>query len=100
MTWRQFINNALRKSHGIFGEGCEFYFINQQNATAYIKVFFKDADKFSSAVSTFISDEELVGLPLVAHIIQTTKVLGCLQVENSDLIWLKKAIREELEDAD
>ena len=93
------MNNALRKSHGLFGEGCEYYFLNQHNHVAYVKVFRKDASAFSSAVTTFVSSEQLVGIPLVALIIQNSDSLTDMSVEDDDKIWFRKVILNECDDS-
>lgn len=98
ITWKQWISNALRKSHGIFGEGIEYTFLNQDSNLAYVKVGLNDKDIFSSAVSTYISNEDLVGCPLFATVLQETPDLGSLEAQEEDEIWLKKAIESDDED--
>lgn len=97
MTWRQWFNNALKRSHGLFGAGLEYYFIHQDDKIAYIKVNYHDRDLLASAVSTYISNEELVGHPLVVTILQETCDLKALEVSDDDRLWLNKEIGE-LED--
>ncbi|AET40577.1 ribonuclease P Ecym_6194 [Eremothecium cymbalariae DBVPG len=98
MTWRQFIRHALKHSHGVFGEAIEFDFLNQDNGTAYVKVGYDDRDNFSSALSSYISSDELVGFPLVIHILQSTPNAASLHVEESDFIWLNNYIEIEKSD--
>ncbi|SCU99921.1 LANO_0F04346g1_1 [Lachancea nothofagi CBS 11611] len=98
MTWRQFLNEALKKSHGLFGEGCEYYFLNQDMHLAYLKVFLKDAALFSSAIATFISSDGLVGMPMVALILQSTNDARQLQITEDDLLWHGRVIDDETED--
>ncbi|SCU91300.1 LADA_0F09164g1_1 [Lachancea dasiensis] len=98
ITWRQFLNNALKKSHGVFGEGCEYYLVHQHKHLAYVKVFWKDTDIFSSALSTFISTSELVGVPMILLIRQITRAVRELEVEEDDRLWHKRAISEDCED--
>ncbi|SCU81606.1 LAFA_0C06128g1_1 [Lachancea sp. 'fantastica'] len=98
MTWRQFINNSLKKCHGLFGEACEYYFLKQDGNLAYVKVFIKDAATFESAVSTFISSEELTEVPVLALILQTTNAIGNLEISDDDVLWHKAAVSNEIED--
>lgn len=98
MTWKQWINNSLKRTHGLFGEGIEYSFLNHDSDLAYLKVGYHDKDTFSSAVSTYISSDELVGCPLFATILQETSNLKSLEVGQDDEIWLKRAIESEDED--
>lgn len=98
MTWKQWLNNALNRSHGVFGEAMEYLFINQDDKIAYCKVNHNDKELFTSAVTTYISNDELLGLPLVVTILQETPDLKLLQVTEDDKLWHKKVIEEEKEE--
>lgn len=100
MTWKQWINNALKRSHGLFGEGIEYYIINQDNRILYLRVSYKDRDLFSQAISTYISTDELVGKPLIVSIVQETDNLDKLSITDDDKLWwnkLKDDINEDEE---
>ncbi|CCF57275.1 hypothetical protein KAFR_0C02820 [Kazachstania africana CBS 2517] len=96
LTWKQWVNNALRRSYGIFGEGLEYYFMNQEQKIAFFKVNSKDEEQFSSAIATYTSTDELVGSPLVASIIQKTSRLSDLECNKDDELWMRRE-EEELE---
>ncbi|CAR27281.1 ZYRO0C13200p [Zygosaccharomyces rouxii] len=100
MTWKQLINNALKRTHGIFGEGIEYFFLNQDDKIAYLKVSHLDKDTFSSAVSTYISSDSLVGVPMTVTILQEVSSLTELQINDDDKLWLNKAIEEVKEDSE
>lgn len=98
MTWRQWLNNALKRNHGLFGEALEYYFIHQDDKIAYIKVGYRDRNYLSSAIATYISSDELVGHPLVVMILQETSKLIDLDVTADDKLWLQREIEQEEED--
>lgn len=99
MTWRQLINNALRRSHGLFGEATDYHIINQEDKVAYVRIRYTDKDMFSSGISTYISSDELVGVPLVVNILQETPNLEQLDVHEDDILWLRRSIDEDIEDS-
>lgn len=99
MTWRQLINNALRRSHGLFGEATDYHIINQEDKVAYVRIRYTDKDMFSSGISTYISSDELVGVPLVVNILQETPNLEQLDVHEDDTLWLRRSIDEDIEDS-
>lgn len=99
MTWRQVIINALKRSHGIFGEGIEFDFLSVQGNRAFVKVGYEDRAQFSSALSTYISSEELIGVPLVVHILQECTKLERMKVGEDDELWFKRSLEEEVADS-
>ncbi|SCV04047.1 LAMI_0H13014g1_1 [Lachancea mirantina] len=98
MTWRQFVMNALRKAHGLFGESCLFEFLCINDKFAYLKVNDAESELFSVAMTTYISTDELVGFPLVANIMQRTSDLKSLIVGEDDVLWRKKAIAQQEEE--
>lgn len=98
MTWRQWLNNALKRSYGIFGEGVEYSFLHVDDKVAYIRVNHVDKDTFSSSISTYISTDELVGSPLTVSILQESSSLRLLEVTDDDRLWLKKVMEEEEQD--
>ena len=98
MTWRQWLNNALKRSYGIFGEGVEYSFLHVDDKLAYIRVNHADKDTFSSSISTYISTDELVGSPLPLSILQESYSLWLLEVTDDDRLWLKKVMEEEEQD--
>ncbi|EGA76128.1 Pop8p [Saccharomyces cerevisiae AWRI796] len=91
MTWRQWLNNALKRSYGIFGEGVEYSFLHVDDKVAYIRVNHVDKDTFSSSISTYISTDELVGSPLTVSILQESSSLRLLEVTDDDRLWLEKS---------
>lgn len=98
MTWRQWLNNALKRTHGLFGESIEYHFLNQDDKIAYFKVRYVDSETFATAIATYTSTDELVGAPLVVNILQQVKKLEKLDISEDDKIWLKNRIEEEKED--
>lgn len=100
ITWKQLINNALKRSYGIFGEGIEYFFLNQDDKIAYLKVSHLDKDQFSSAVSTYISSDSLVGVPMTITILQEESTLTELQITDDDKLWFNKVVEEVKEDSE
>ena len=100
MTWRQWISNALKRSHGIFGEGIEYYIIKHDDKTLYVKVFYKDSTIFSQAISTYISSDELVGKPLIVSIVLETSNVNELSKDPNDRLWMKRLKEETRIDAE
>lgn len=98
MTWRQWLNHAFKRTHGLFGEGLEYYFIHQDDKIAYVKVNYHDKDLFASAVATYISSDELVGYPLIVSIVQETSNPRNLSVSEHDKLWLQREIEEQQND--
>lgn len=98
MTWRQIINNALKRSHGIFGEGIEYFFLNQDDKIAYLKVCRTDKEIFSSGISSYISGESLIGVPLVVTILQEESNLEKIQVSDDDKLWFHRVLENEFEE--
>lgn len=94
VTWIQWINSALRRSHGLFGEGCEYVIMNEDDKIAYVRVNHRDSDMFASAISVFTSSEELVGHQLTCSIIQQTPLVQDLKISDDDELWLKKELEE------
>ncbi|CCK71203.1 ribonuclease P KNAG_0G01450 [Huiozyma naganishii CBS 8797] len=94
MTWRQWINNALKRSHGIYGEGIEYYILNRDEKIIYLKVNYTDATLFSSALATYTSSDELLGFPLVVNIIQETPYLKELKTNDDDKLWFNNELNE------
>lgn len=97
MTWKQWINNALRRTHGIFGEGIEYMFLDQESIRAYLQVASSDRDTFSSAVSTYTSDSELVGSPVYVLIEKESPDLMALDISIDDQVWAKNALERNSE---
>ncbi|SSD59029.1 related to Ribonucleases P/MRP protein subunit POP8 [Saccharomycodes ludwigii] len=89
-----FIKAALKKYHGLFGEGIEYYFLNQQNDIAYLKVDFVDKEVLQTSVSSYISGEDLVGVPLTMEILQVTNSVTSLETNEDDKLWINKEIEE------
>lgn len=98
MTWKQLINNALKRTHGIFGEGIEYFFLNQDDKVAYLRTSHLDKDVFSSAITTYISSDSLVGVPMTITILQEESSLKKLQITDDDKLWFNKAVEEIKED--
>lgn len=99
MTWRQIINNALKRSHGIFGEGIEYFFLNQDDKIAYLKVRRTDKEIFSSGISSYISGESLIGVSLVVTILQEESNLEKIQISDDDKLWFHRVLENEFEEA-
>ncbi|CDO94659.1 unnamed protein product [Kluyveromyces dobzhanskii CBS 2104] len=97
VTWLQMISTALKKSHGVFGEAIEYKVLYIDNLDAITKVSKNDADIFSTAITSFISGDELVGTPLVINIIQICTKLSGLTVHHDDMLWFKKLVETEQE---
>lgn len=98
MTWRQWLNHALKRSHGLFGESIEYHLLNEDDNIAYFKVRKVDSETFATAIATYTSSDELVGVPLVVCIVQQVKKLEDLHITEDDKIWLKRCIEEDRED--
>ncbi|CAI4056223.1 hypothetical protein SUVZ_02G0990 [Saccharomyces uvarum] len=98
MTWRQWLNSALKRSYGIFGEGVEYSFLHVDNKVAYIRVNYADKDTLASSISTYISTEDLIGAPLAVTILQESPNLERLEITDDDRIWLKRAVEDDKED--
>ena len=96
MTWRQWINSALKRSYGIFGEGIEFYIVKHDNSILYVKVVKTDKDIFAQSIATYVSSDELVGKPLVVSILIETTNVYKLSQDNDDKLWLKK-LKEDID---
>ncbi|SMN18494.1 similar to Saccharomyces cerevisiae YBL018C POP8 Subunit of both RNase MRP and nuclear RNase P [Maudiozyma saulgeensis] len=90
MTWRQWLKSALKRTHGIFGEGIEYYIMKHDEKVLYVKVFYKDKDILSQAISTYISSEELVGKPLIVSIDLETSNIDDLSSSADDTLWLNR----------
>lgn len=100
MTWKQLINNALKRTHGIFGEGIEYSFLNQDDKIAYLQVSHLNKDDFSSAISTYISSGSLIGVPITVTILQEESNLTKIQINDDDRLWMNKVIEEIKEDSE
>lgn len=90
MTWRQWINNALKRSYGIFGEGIEYYIVKHDNSQLFVKVSKSDKDTFSQSIATYVSSDELVGKSLIVSILVETTNPYKLSEDNDDKLWLGK----------
>ena len=90
MTWRQWINNALKRSYGIFGEGIEYYIVKHDNSQLFVKVSKSDKDTFSQSIATYVSSDELVGKSLIVSILVETTNPHKLSEDNDDKLWLGK----------
>ncbi|CAB4252408.1 similar to Saccharomyces cerevisiae YBL018C POP8 Subunit of both RNase MRP and nuclear RNase P [Maudiozyma barnettii] len=100
MTWRQWLKNALKRSHGIFGEGIEYYIVRHDGNILYIKVFFKDKDILSQAIATYISSEELVGRPLIVSIVLEANNIDDLSNNADDILWLTRLKEDTQNDSE
>ncbi|QLQ79598.1 hypothetical protein HG537_0C02450 [Torulaspora globosa] len=99
ITWKQWINNALKRTHGIFGEGIEYSFLHQESTTAYIQVASHDKDIFASAISTYISDNDLVGSPVFVLMDCESTDLTTMNISADDQVWMKRAIERNAEES-
>lgn len=99
MTWRQWIKNALRRTHGIFGEGIEYEILSQESTRAYVQVSSHDKDTFSSALSTYISDNELVGSPVFVLIEKESSDPMAMSIDDDDQVWLKRTLDRNSEES-
>ncbi|CCC68642.1 hypothetical protein NCAS_0B05580 [Naumovozyma castellii] len=99
ITWKQWINNALKRSHGLFGEGIEYFIVNQEDKIAFLKVSYQDREAFSSAIGTYISTDDLIGTPLAVTTLQETSDVNNLEIGEDDKLWYKKFVEEIVDDA-
>ncbi|QLL32723.1 hypothetical protein HG536_0D02450 [Torulaspora globosa] len=99
ITWKQWVNNALRRTHGIFGEGIEYSFLHQESTRAYIQVASHDKDSFASAISTYTSDNELVGSPVFVLIENESTDLRTMDVSADDQVWVKRTMERNAEES-
>ncbi|CCE64233.1 hypothetical protein TPHA_0H00220 [Tetrapisispora phaffii CBS 4417] len=98
LTWRRWLNAALVKSYGIFGESIEYTFLNRENQVGYVRVGKKEKDMFITALFTYISTDELFEVPLVMNILQETDSIRSLDIQEDDKLWLRRCIEEEEND--
>lgn len=98
VTWKQAVSNALRKSHGLFGEQIELYWLKIDNKRAIIKCGFADKDILKTALATYISSTELIGSPLVITMEQEASQLNNLFLPEDDKLWFNKIV--EIENGD
>lgn len=89
----------MKRAHGIFGEGIEYSFLKQIDKTAFVRVSYCDRGTFSSAITTYISTDELVGAPLIVTIEQEASQLELIKIKEDDKVWFTRAIENEKEDA-
>lgn len=100
ITWKQFIQQALTKNHGIFGQGIEYEllannthrFEDKTDNIAFFKVSKLDSDKFSNALNIYINTKLVHDAELVCTQLQRTDNLESLEVEDSETLWKKKLI--------
>lgn len=97
ITWRQLINNALRRSHGVFGEGIEYSILNTDDKIAFFKVGYNEREMFTIALTTYISSDDLVSTPLVVSIMQQTPNLKELDVSDDDRLWLNRELERDMD---
>lgn len=95
ITWLQIINSALKRSHGVFGEAIEYDVLHNDGLDSIIKVNYIDRQVFSTAMTSYISSDELVGVPLVFMIEQQQGKLSDITVPDEDLLWFKKLVEFE-----
>lgn len=100
ITLKRFISMALQKYHGLFGQGIEYSIMNHHNQTAFIKVSQIDKSCFASAVTLYVSTEDLYDHPLVALLEQETSDIKTLSVREDDQLWWKRECEEEEEEED
>ncbi|CCH58668.1 hypothetical protein TBLA_0A08790 [Henningerozyma blattae CBS 6284] len=94
LTWKQWITNALRRTHGLFGESIEYFFLNLDDKIAYIKLNYNDKEVFSSAITSYISNDDLAGKPLAVCVLQITDFLKDLNISKDDKLWHQKEMEE------
>ncbi|KAL6945432.1 hypothetical protein ACO0QE_002884 [Hanseniaspora vineae] len=94
-TLKRFISMALQKYHGLFGQGIEYSIMNHHNQTAFIKVSQTDKSSFASAVTLYVSTEDLYDHPLVALLEQETSNIKNLLVGEDDQLWWRRECEEE-----
>lgn len=100
VTWKQFIQQALFKNHGIFGQAIEYEVLrnstirneNQNDNVAFTKVSKLDADDFINALNIYINSKLLDETELMCTELQRTDDLELIQIENSELLWKQKLI--------
>lgn len=91
------VNSALKRSHGVFGEATEYEILHLDNRNVVLKVNYHDREILSTALTTYISNEELIGIPLVINLLQETVSLTKLDIDKDDRLWFKNLIAEEQE---
>ncbi|OBA28604.1 hypothetical protein HANVADRAFT_93351 [Hanseniaspora valbyensis NRRL Y-1626] len=100
ITWKQFIQQALFKNHGVFGQGIEYELLSNKihrfeyrtDNIAFVKVSKLDADNFINALNIYINTKLLNDTELVCIELQRTDNLENLEVENSETLWKQKLI--------
>lgn len=100
VTWKQFIQQALFKNHGVFGQAMEYEVLrnsiirneNQVDNVAFAKVSKLDADDFINALNIYINSKLLDHAELMCTELQRTDDLELIQVENSEVLWKQKLI--------
>lgn len=98
LTWLQMINSALKLSLGTFGEGSEYYLLHYHDDVAIFKVNCNDERYFKTALATYISTEEYLGVSMVLNVLQSVKTIKDMEVSESDSIWFNKLVEKEEEE--
>lgn len=97
VTWLQMLNTALKRSHGVFGEAIEYELLYVDNLDTIAKVSVNDTDILTTAISTYIASDELVGTSLIINVLEQSNNLSGLTVHEDDRIWFKKLVESEAE---
>lgn len=104
ITWKQFIIQALGKTHGLFGQGVEQKILNTKKILisddyiniAYVLVSKIDDKVFGNAVNSYINYTLIEDKPLMCSVLQKTDEFEKLEVNEEETLWKKKLL-EQLE---
>ena len=104
ITWKQFIIQALGKTHGLFGQGVEQKILNTKKILisddymniAYVLVSKIDDKVFGNAVNSYINYTLIEDKPLMCSVLQKTDEFEELEVNKEETLWKKKLL-EQLE---
>lgn len=105
ITWKQFIIQALGKTHGLFGQGVEQHILDTKKILiaeeymniAYVQVSKIDDKVFGNAINTYINYSLIDNKPLVCTVLQKTDDFEKLEVNEEEKLWKKKLL-EKLEE--
>lgn len=105
ITWKQFIIQALGKTHGLFGQGVEQNILDTKKILiaeeymniAYVQVSKIDDKVFGNAINTYINYSLIDDKPLVCTVLQKTDDFEKLEVNEEEKLWKKKLL-EKLEE--
>ncbi|XBW36113.1 hypothetical protein QEN19_001689 [Hanseniaspora menglaensis] len=100
VTWKQFIQQALFKNHGVFGQGVEYDILRttihryeeKTENIGYVKVSKMDVANLINAVNIYINTKLIEDSELVCVVVQKTDDLAAIEIESDENLWRQKLI--------